>query len=239
MIIALVLGVPLAAVGAWYASDWLNAPNKKPANLQIVKPHPARLVVEPERIELGRRSQCEGLVTVRGSLRNASDEPAVLADWVLGCGCTSPSGTLERGMTIAPGEVVEFEVASDAWATAGEKNYHIDFVEQAALRPVRMTLRYIVESPLHSDVGMLTASTHGTSEFHVLSKDNEAFRIVSAEPPIVRFDAEATATKHKIVVDWAKAASILGVMTRDAELRIRTDRQDCPELFLRILPPPS
>jgi len=102
-----------------------------------------------------------------------------------------------------------------------------------------MVLRYIVESPLHTDVGNLAAGTEGTSEFNVLSKDNEPFRILGVEPPIVRFDAETKATKHHIVVEWATMGSVLGPVTRDVEMRIRTDRPDCPELSIRILPPPA
>jgi len=238
VIVAIVIGVPIALGVAWYLSDGMG--RSRPAELPAaLKSHAPRLVVEPDRIDLGRRSQCDGLVRLKARIRNASDVPTVLNDWVGSCGCTLPFGSIRRGMTIAPGESYEFEVASDSWTTSGPKSYTIDFIERQAAVPIRLTLNYIVESPLYTSHGYFLRSYDPTIDFKVASRDKQPFRVLGSEPPVLLFDPELNAPEHTLVIEWAKVAAAFGEDWLDESLAIRTDREDCPTLHLRLQGRPS
>lgn len=233
VIAALAVGVPLALVGAWFIQEWRTRP--RPVVLPPeLRPHEPRLVVEPARIDLGRRSQCDGLIRVKASIRNDSDQPTVLDNWIGSCGCTVPFGSLRKGMTIAPGERHEFEVTSDSWAVSGPKNYTIDFLEAHAVAPVRMTITYIVEGPLFTSHGFFLRSYDPSIGFKVGSRDRKPFRITGAEPPALRFDPERVAEEHEVAIEWAKVAEAFGDDWLDETLVIHTDREDCPSLPVRL-----
>lgn len=233
VIVAISMGTPLVLLAGWFlppmVEKWTTPP--PPPRPPF---HPARLVVEPPRVELGKRSQCEGLLTVKATLRNASTEPTVLVDWAPSCACTTPSGALRRGMTIAPGESIDFEVQTDAWAINGEKNYFVSFVEANTEKPIQFDIHYIVESPLRSSANTLIRVVDDPAQFEILSSDNRPFRILSADPPILEFDPTLESTKHPVMVNWIKSDAVLGHGWKVRELLIRTDRDDCPELHLRM-----
>lgn len=233
VIIAIALGVPLVFAAVWLVMDWYEHSTRP----KFVPPprHSARLVLDPPQVDLGRRSQCDGLVRVKGTIRNASNEPTVLQDWFSSCGCTAPSGSIQKGMILAPGESADFEVSSDAWAISGEKNYTVDFIEQFADAPVRFVIKYIVESPLYTDVGYLTRMVDAPSSVKVMSRDKQPFRVLAIEPAItVDFDSSVASAEHALVIDWTKADAVLGTKWREQELQIKTDRAECPVLYLRM-----
>jgi len=233
VILGIVIGTPVVLIVAYGVSRWLESPRR--VTLPPPPPsHSPRLVVEPARVDLGRRSQCDGLVRVKGTLRNASSEPATLSDWIASCGCTTPTGELRKGMTLAPGESRDFEVTSDSWAISGEKKYSLDFIEAFADAPVRFHIHYIVESPLHSDVGHLVRIANEVTAFTVKSRDKQPFRILAVEPAIAAFDSAKGSAEQELRVSWIKADAALGANWIEQELVIKTDREDCPELHLRL-----
>ena len=234
VLLGIVIGTPIVLLIAWIARDWMEHARK--AKFPTAPPpHPARLVVEPVLAELGRRSQCDGLIRIKGTLRNASSEPAVLSDWIASCGCTVPVGRIRKGMIVAPGESVDFEVTSDSWAISGEKNYYLDFIESFAEAPVRFHIHYIVESPLYTDSGQLVRMVDGPTSFKVFSRDKKPFRMLAVEPPIASFDSSLEAAEHPMTIDWSKADAVIGAGWIEQELLIKTDRAECPTLHLRML----
>jgi len=237
VIVAIVVGVPAVLAVVLFGQDWYTRwtkPQLPPAPPQ----HEPRLVLEPSSIDLGRRSQCDGLIRVRAKIRNASNEPAILDDWIGSCGCTVPFGELRRGMTIAPGESREFEIASDAWSGSGPKSFTVDFIERWARQRLTLTMKYIVESPLYTTASYLIRSADPTTDLVVRSRDRQPFRILSIEPPVARVDPEQSAAEHTLKLDWSLVEQALGPEWLEGELRIRTDRDDCPELHFRIQGPP-
>lgn len=233
VILAIAVGTPLILLLVWTTLQWIEHAKRR-VDLPPPPPrHAPRFVVEPTQVDLGRRSQCEGLVTAKGTLRNASDQPAILDDWIPSCGCTGPRG-LRKGMTLQPGEAVDFEITSDSWAVSGEKNYSIDFVERHADAPVRFQIRYLVESPIYTDTNFGVYVADGSFPVLVRSRDQSPFRIVAADPPIFEALPEEQAAEHTLTLNWNRVDSVLGKGWRDTELRISTDRADCPTLHLRL-----
>lgn len=236
VIIAIVAGVP-ATIGAWLLiQNWMA--EVKQRSLPPPPPHhEPRLVVEPANIDLGRRSPCDGLIRISAVIRNDSKEPALIDDWAASCGCTVPFGELRKGMIIPPGESRRFEVTSDAWTTTGKKTYTLDFIERMSLRPIRLTITYIVESPLSTNFGYLIRSTDPVTTLEVKSRDLQPFRVLSIEPPIASVDPGKSTELQKIDIEWAKVDAALGSGWLEHDLQIHTDREDCPVLHFRIQGP--
>ncbi|MBX3355374.1 MAG: DUF1573 domain-containing protein [Phycisphaeraceae bacterium] len=233
VLIAIVVGTPVLAFGAWTALEWWDHRSR---HVELPPPpptHPPRLVLEPASVDLGRISQCDGLVRIKGTIRNDSDQPTLLDDWIPSCGCTGPRG-LVRGTTIAPGESLDFELLSDSWATPGEKRYTLDFRERHADGLVRFEIRYIVESPLHTDSNFLTRIIDEVSPLVVKSRDNRPFRILSLEPPLAEIDSSEVASAHTLRLVWRRVDLELGDGWTEQELKIHTDREDCPTLSVRL-----
>jgi len=232
VLLAIAIGGPLAVVGTLLVQDWITW-SRRPVFVPPPPSHPTRLVVEPSRVDLGRRSQCEGLIRVQAVLRNASDQPAVLDDWMPSCGCSAPYGDFKRGMTIAPGEEIKFEVVSDGWVSPGEKNFHVNFTERFADAPARISIHYINESPLQTDVGYLTRNPEEPTTFRVLSRDKVPFKILGTDPPVATFK-EIESADQEVTVQWLKVDEVLGPGWREVELLVKTDREDCPQISIRM-----
>lgn len=236
----LVVVPPLAVGLAWVGATVMNAMDRPPPPVPV-EWHDPRLVVEPAEILLGQRSQCDGLLRTKARLRNASREPAVVEDWIGTCGCTVAAIPRPKGFTLAPGEEVEFEVASDSWVAPGPKLYRVDFVEKLARKQVGTEIRYEVVGDLFTDPAYGYRYDEPSASFKVASRGGTPFRVtgvaIGGNSAPFRVAEGGPAPEHQVVVDWSAVDALAGPDWSEQDVVISTDVPGCPSLHLRLWNP--
>lgn len=211
---------------------WQAAPSPPPHPIEM---QAARLplLVDPPSIDFGRVAPGTKH-PARFTLRNAGSEPLTIAKAVPSCKCTDVSDIV--GRTIAPGASLELSAALLVPKSPGEKDAKVMISVEG--KPGLVVARMVadVTQPVRSApayVDALRGAQGGT--IRLSSVDGKPFRVTSAggkAPSFVGFDPAVDAPRAEYEVSWTLAG--LGQGQLPQWWVIDTDREDCPQVPLRV-----
>ncbi len=221
-----------------------------------------RVVVEPEKLELGRVTQCGEPAIGEVTLRNEGRVPAKVDGWVATCGCVAVLA--EPGFMLEPGTSRTLPIRVDPTGVGG-KSQRIDFRLDGNALGGRVRIDYDVYSPIRAMPSMAIRPEKGTelllelerstpegehiaTPFEVLSvlpPVGQPWRAMEGEPPlepgwggvIVDFaaiDALAAdpASRADPAFEWRGDGA--DARWKTFEIVIRTDDSVCGEIRVRL-----
>lgn len=149
-----------------------------------------RVRVTPEKIELGRVTQCGEPSVAEVTLINESKVAVKVDGWVATCGCVSVLA--EPGFTLEPGTSRALPVRVDPSGVGG-KSQRVDFRLDGNALGGRVRIDYDVYSPIRTMPSMATRPEKGTElllELERATPEGEhiatPFEVLAVLPPIGR-----------------------------------------------------
>ncbi len=149
-----------------------------------------RVRITPEKLELGRVTQCGEPTVAEVTLINESKVEAKVDGWVATCGCIAVLA--EPGFTLEPGASRTLPIRVDP-AGVGGKSQRIDFRLNGNALGGRVRIDYDVYSPIRSMPSMAIRPEKGTElllELERATPEGEhiatPFEVVAVIPPIGR-----------------------------------------------------
>lgn len=227
------------------------APTEPSAIEPLTSSEPPQLLVAssqfeviPAEIECGVVSQCQSPAPLCVVLRNGTSEPIRIRGFVATCGCTIPD--LQPNTTIPPLGEVQVRIRLELWGQ-GRKQQFIRFVGESGQPIGRVRIQYEVRSTLRTTPSGISRDLNPDGSFLIESTARVPFAFTSSTPAVVIARSADKSTEQGGQIDWAAIDSLAAVtpqaegLTLDASgrwstllVRLATDCQECPELFLWV-----
>jgi ankyrin repeat protein len=157
---------------------------------------------EPEVVDFGE--MIAGVAsTLPVKIINASDKPVTIVRAIPSCGCTTPVWPKDP---IAPGESAEMQVTMRPPETQGQNlNKKVTLQLDGGLPPVVLDLKghvaeYIKIAPTMIDAPGKDETKDGL--ITLTAVDGSPFKIVGANPPVVKDLSDESKAEHQVHIDW-------------------------------------
>lgn len=242
VIARLVIGLAACGVCAGALTGCMSRDVVDPSNRRVV---PTVLTVEPSQIDLGALSQCDPPTTVAVMLRNLTRQSVTVRSAVSTCTCTTTD--LPPGTELKPGDEREIRVRLEAWGD-GPKQQFVRLVSETGDLLGRVAISYRIRSPLRTRPSGVSRDVNPDGEFTVGVQTRVPFQVLSFDPPVANARYNGALSEHIVTVDWAAVDALVQegrspspLVTVDPNgrwssliLAVRTDRTDCPEVFVLV-----
>lgn len=155
------------------------------------------LNVEPVKLSLGSVATgkfARGTVT----LTNTGTEPLTISQCKTSCGCTSTN--CPKGETLSPGQAEDVEIQITAGTRARQINKTVTFIVDGQ-RPVTLPVSVDVIAYVTLNPQTIDPDVNADGKIVLKSTDEQPFRVLSVNPPVVDFD-DTEATEHEVYVSW-------------------------------------
>jgi len=206
---------------------------------------PTVLLVEPSQVDLGAVSQCDPPTTVAVLLRNTTRQPVTVRSTVSTCTCTTTD--LPPGTELKPGDEREVRVRLEAWGE-GPKQQFVRLVGEKGDLLGRVVISYQIRSVLRTRPSGVSRDVNPDGEFLVEAPTRLPFQVLSFDPPVAKARYEGALSEHIVTVDWAAVDALVQdgrstspLVTVDPNgrwsmltLAVRTNRADCPDVFILV-----
>ncbi len=158
------------------------------------------LSVEPTRLNLGNIATGK---FARGSVKitNTGTEPITISQCKTSCGCTSTN--CPKGETLSPGQTEEVEIQITAGTRARTISKTVTFLVDGQ-RPVTLPVTVDVIAYVTLNPQTIDPDVNTDGKLILTATDNQPFRIISANPPVIEAWADVEAVEHQVYVSWDK-----------------------------------
>lgn len=152
----------------------------------------------PERLEMGEIPVHES-VTKSVTLLNEGDRPMTIRNVHTSCGCTVAN--VDSGTVLEPGEEFEMQVSMSGGGNANQRlsktvSVFIDDHPRLTIDVVGDVISFIEMTPTTLDPARMDDDT-----ITIRSTDDQPFRILDMEPPVIQDFGDEARTEHTITID--------------------------------------
>lgn len=188
------------------------------------------LTVEPRRLLMGTVSTGK---FARGTVKitNTGPEPIKLVQCKTSCGCTSTK--CPKGQTLAPGQTEDVEIQITAGTRARKITKTVTFLVEGQ-QPVKLPVSVEVIAYVTIEPTTLDPDVNTDGKLVLTATDDQPFRIVSVNPPVIEDLDDVEAVKHELHVSWDKWRELGGNRTMTINID-HPETEKITELF-RTMP---